>query len=77
MIQKQTEIDKNLLVVTAIQGYAQNHHIPESAAYELFLRHDMLNLIRSQYEALHTQSLEETVSFAEDVMRRYENERGK
>lgn len=67
------EIDKNLLVVTAIQGYAENHNISESEAYEKFLRHDMLNLIRSQYSALHTQSLEDVVCFAEDVMRQYES----
>ena len=73
--QNQTEMDKNLLVVTAIQGYAENHHISESEAYEKFSKHDMLNLIRSQYEALHTQSLEETVDFAEDVMKRCEGEK--
>ena len=69
----QTEMDKNLLVVTAIQGYAANHHISESATYEKFAQHDMISLIREQYDALHTQDLEETVAFAEDVMKRYDS----
>lgn len=72
----QTEIDKNLLVVTAIQGYAENHNISESEAYEKLKKHNMLALIRDEYDALHTQGLEETVSFVEDVMKRYE-EQGK
>ena len=69
----QMEIDKNLLVVTAIQGYAANHHISESDACKKFEQHGMFSLIRSQYDALHTQPPEETVNFAEDVMARYEN----
>ncbi|WP_294428649.1 DUF3791 domain-containing protein [uncultured Treponema sp.] len=70
----QTEMDKNLLVVTAIQGYAENHHISESEAFDKFSRHNIQNLIRDQYDALHTQPLEETIDFVEDVMKRYEGE---
>ena len=72
--QNQTEMDKNLLVVTAIQGYAENHHISESEAFDKFSRHNIQNLIRDQYDALHTQPLEETIDFVEDVMKRYEGE---
>ena len=72
--QKQEEMDKNLLVVTAIQGYAENHHISESEAFDKFSRHNIQNLIRDQYDALHTQPLEETIDFVEDVMKRYEGE---
>lgn len=70
----QTEMDKNLLVVTAIQGYAENHHISESEAFDKFSRHNIQNLIREQYDVLHTQPLEETIDFVEDVMKRYEGE---
>ena len=70
----QTEMDKNLLVVTAIQGYAENHHISESEAFDKFSRYNIQDLIRDQYEALHTQPLEETIDFVEDVMKRYEGE---
>ena len=68
----QTEMDKNLLVVTAIQGYAENHNMPESEVYEKFQTNNIIALIRNEYEALHTQPLEETVDFVEDVMKRYE-----
>ena len=70
----QTEMDKNLLVVTAIQGYAENHHISESESFDKFSQHNIQDLIRDQYEALHTQPLEETIAFVEDVMKRYEGE---
>ena len=73
--QNQTEMDKNLLVVTAIQGYAENHHISESEAFDKFSMHNIQNLIREQYDALHTQSLEETIDFAEDMMKRCEEKK--
>lgn len=66
----QSELDKNLLVVTAIEGYAQNHHLSEEEVYKKFNEYNILSLIREEYEALHTQPLEETVSFVEDVMAR-------
>ena len=65
-------MDKNLLVVTAIQGYAENHNMPESEVYEKFQTNNIITLIRNEYEALHTQPLEEKVGFVEDVMKRYE-----
>lgn len=67
----QSEIDANLLVVTAVEGYAQNHNISESDVYEEFVKYKIISLIREQYEVLHTQPLEETVNFVEDVMKRY------
>ena len=70
-------MDKNLLVVTAIQGYAENHNMPESEVYEKFQTNNIITLIRNEYEALHTQPLEETVGFVEDVMKRYETAQDK
>lgn len=64
----QTELDKNPMVVTAIQGYAENHHILETEAYEIFKRNDLFLLICNQYEALHTQPLEDCIAFAEDII---------
>ncbi len=71
----QDEIDTNLLVVTAVQGYANNHNISESEAFSILEKNSILSLVREQYDVLHTQSLEETVSFVEDVVQRgkYEN----
>ncbi len=70
-ILNQNEIDANLLVVTAVEGYAQNHNMTESEVFAEFLKFNIVSLIREQYEALHTQPLEETVGFVEDVMAQY------
>lgn len=68
----QTEMDKNLLVVTAVEGYAQKHNLSEEDVYRKFNQHGILNLVRQEYDALHTQPLEETVDFVEDVMSQFE-----
>lgn len=67
----QDEMDTNLLVITAVEGYAQNHQMSESDVYAEFNKYKIISLIREQYEALHTQPLEDTVDFVEDVMARY------
>jgi hypothetical protein len=41
-----------------------------SDVFNLFIKNNINTLIRSQYETLHTQSLDESVSFAEDVLAR-------
>ncbi len=64
------EQDKNLLVVAAVEGYALNHSTDAFSAYTKLKQHNILSLIRNQYEVLHTQPLEETVAFTEDVMKR-------
>ena len=66
----QVERDKNLLVVTALDGYARNHQMSTADAARLFQRHGIFSLIRSQYEALHMLALEESIQFAEDVLSR-------
>ncbi|MFV0343974.1 MAG: DUF3791 domain-containing protein [Anaerocolumna sp.] len=71
----QNEIDKNLIIVEAIEGYAYNHNMKASDVFELFLDNGILFLLRTQYKALHTQSLEESIYFVEDVLRRRRNEK--
>lgn len=66
----QSEKDKNLLVVTAVGGFAEKHHLSEDEVYERFSRHGIIDLVRAEYDALHTQPLEETVRFVENVMTR-------
>lgn len=70
MNRNQDEIDANLLVVTAVEGYAENHKMSEKDVYSEFCKYNIIPLIREQYEALHTQALNETVDFVEDVMSR-------
>ncbi|MGB8454822.1 MAG: DUF3791 domain-containing protein [Anaerocolumna sp.] len=71
---KQAERDMNLMVVEAIEGYAYNHNLNAKEVFELFTQKGILSLLRSQYQALHTQSLEESIYFVEDVLRREQNE---
>ena len=71
-IMNSIENDKNLLIIEAIEGFAFNHNISSSNSFKIFEKYDLFNLIRSQYDVLHTQSLEESVGFIEDVVRRKE-----
>ena len=66
----QKERDANLLVVAAVEGYSMRHGIPASKTAELFNRKGLFDIIRSNYEVLHTQSLDESVVFVEDVLAR-------
>ena len=64
------ERDANLLVVAAVQGYSLKHGIPASETAVLFSHKGLFDIIRANYEVLHTQSLEESASFAEDILAR-------
>ncbi|MDR1185992.1 MAG: DUF3791 domain-containing protein [Bifidobacteriaceae bacterium] len=61
--------DENLLVVAAVQGYAERHSIPGHQAFELLRSNGVLQTVRDNYATLHTQGLWESADFAEDVMR--------
>lgn len=60
----------NLMIIEAAEGFAYNHNISSSEALDTFNKYNILKLMRSQYDVLHTQSLEESVNFIEDVIRR-------
>ena len=64
------ERDQNLMVVAAVEGYAFSHHMDARSVLALFIRNKVNELIRSQYEVLHTQDLDESVAFAEDILTR-------
>ena len=68
----QIENDKNLIVVASVERYAQEHNIETGRAFELFLKRGIPALLRSQYEVLHTQALDEGFYFAQDVLERKE-----
>jgi hypothetical protein len=67
---KMTEVerDQNLMIVYAVEGYSQRHNMPEKDVLSLFRKHGINSLIRNHYNALHTQSFDESISFAEDVL---------
>ena len=60
--------DENLLVVAAVEGYSWRHDVPAQKTIGLFFDKDLLRTIRENYPVLHTQDLEESVDFAEDVL---------
>jgi hypothetical protein len=64
------ERDQNLMLVAAVEGYSQRHNMEPSDVLKLFIKNNINTLIRSQYETLHTQSLDESASFAEDILNR-------
>jgi hypothetical protein len=62
--------DENLMLVVAVEQYSFKHNIAPQDALLLFMQNNIHNLIRKNYEALHTQSLDESFYFAEDVLAR-------
>jgi len=64
-----SEHDKNLMVVAATEGYACRHGLPTPAAFALLSKYGVADAIRQNYGALHTQSLDECVYFAEDMLK--------
>ena len=64
------EIDKNLIVVAAVEGYSSKHNLSTGTVFDMFVEHNILILLRSQYDVLHTQSLDEGVIFAENILAR-------
>jgi len=56
------------MLVYAVEGYSYQHNIPEKDVITLFRKHGINDLIRRNYNALHTQDLDENISFAEDVL---------
>ena len=65
--------DENLMIVVAVEQYAKKYGISTADAYGLFRQHDVNRLIRRHYNALHTQPLEESFYFAEDILKRRQN----
>ncbi|MDR0284835.1 MAG: DUF3791 domain-containing protein [Propionibacteriaceae bacterium] len=62
--------DENLLVVAAVEGYSRRRRVPARDTILTFASVGLLRLIRDSYPVLHTQSLDESVDFAEDVLTR-------
>lgn len=65
---EQDNKDNNLIVIAAVEGYAQKHNMETAAVLQLFNEHNILPLIRSQYAVLHMLDLDEAEIFAEDML---------
>lgn len=64
------ERDQNLMLVYAVEGYSVRHKLSEKDTLSLFRKRGIPHLIRRNYKALHTQDLDESIAFAEDVLTR-------
>jgi hypothetical protein len=62
------ERDQNLMLVYAVEGYSLRHNLPEKDVIILFRKYGIGNLIRKNYNVLHTQDLDDCIAFAEDVL---------
>ena len=64
------EQEQNLIVVTAVEGYSQRHHLSVRDTMALFIRHKVPGILRSQFEVLHMLVLDESIHYAEAILRR-------
>jgi len=69
-MQNQRLRDENLMLVVAVEEYSHKYKLAPQDALSLFVQNDIHKLIRKNYKALSTQSLEEGFYFAEDVLAR-------
>jgi len=60
--------DLNLLFVYAVEGFSHRHNLAEKDVLILFRKHGINELIRRNYNTLHTQDIDESISFAEDIL---------
>ena len=67
--------DENLMLVVAVERYAQKYRIPTADSFDIFRKYEINTLIRKHYNALHTQSLDESFYFADDILNRIQNEK--
>jgi hypothetical protein len=65
-----TQSNENLMVVFAVEEYARRYKITAHETLKLFLKFGVTESIRQCYDTLHTQSIFECVSFAEDILKR-------
>lgn len=61
--------DCNLIVVAAVEEYAQKHQMKTEQVLQLFNQHNIIPAIRSQYAVLHMLDLDEAALFAEDRLK--------
>ena len=69
----QQQRDENLILVAAVEQYANKHDMSTADSFALFRQHGINTLIRLHYNALHTQPLDEGYYFAEDILKRKQN----
>ena len=67
-MKNQKEKDTNLIIVATIEEYGLRHNMEVLDVLELFKQKDIIPLLRSQYDVLHTMDLSEGVDFVESFL---------
>ncbi|MHC6202904.1 DUF3791 domain-containing protein [Breznakiellaceae bacterium SP9] len=68
MLYKAEPKGQNLSIVAAVEGYAQRHTMSEKEVFELMKKYEIHTMLRSAWDVLHTQALEESIDYVEDAL---------
>ena len=66
----ETDRLKNLIIVASVEQYADMHKIDTIEAFDRFKKYGLFEILRGQYDVLHTQDLFEGARFADDYISR-------
>ena len=66
----QKEREQNLMVVAALDRFAEQEGLSLHDSVRIFRQYGIFDLLRDNYEALHTQGLYEGANFASDYIAR-------
>lgn len=64
------EKEADLIVIAAAEEYGYKKNMAVSDVLQLFQKENIFNLLRSQYEVLHTMDLSEGTEFVESYLKR-------
>ncbi len=62
--------EENLIVVSSVEEFGLRHNIPTEKVFSLFRKYELTDLLREQYDVLHTLPISEGADFAEAVLKR-------
>lgn len=68
MALSQNEKDSDLIVVAVAEEYGRRHQMAMSDVTALFAREGLFDLLRSQYDVLHTLDLDEGADFIDQYL---------
>ena len=60
--------ESDLIFVITTENYATRHRMSILNVLKLFSKKNIYNLLRSQYEVLHTLDFDESLEFVEDYL---------
>lgn len=71
MIDNYTKMnDMNFMIVSTIEEFGYRHQISTAVVFELFKKNHLFDMIRSQYDVLHTLPLSESTDMAESLLKK-------